>query len=253
MSKKNNNKEKIAGIILIISALFLGALIIILVAGNKKKITIDGANAKRDLSAGVPLPTELIDADKVTYFPYMEIPDSIFNKMVKVSFADDCPVAREDLRYLQVLYWGTDSAPHKGELIVNKAIADKAQSVFFELYKSAYQIESIKLVDEYGANDEISMSYNNTSCFNARRIDGSNEWSKHAYGMAIDINPLYNPYVKENGKVLPIKGEKYADRSLEFPMKIDIKDYAYRVFTKYGFDWGGEWTTVKDYQHFEKN
>lgn len=250
MSKKKKKKINPAEIFLVISALFLGILIVMLVAGNKKKITINGEEG-RVITGDFPLPSEIIESDKLTYFPYMEIPDVIFNRMNKVSFTEDCPVNREDLRYLKVLYWGTDNTPHTGELIVNKAIAEAARNVFFELYRASYQIEKIQLIDEYGANDEVSMSNNNTSCFNARKVKGSNEWSKHAYGMAIDINPLYNPYVSADGKILPLNGEKYADRENSFKMKIDTSAYVYSVFKKYGFSWGGDWEIVKDYQHFE--
>lgn len=250
MSKKKNKKISPAEIFLVISALFLGILIVMLVAGNKKKITI-GGDGERVITGDYPLPSEIIESDKITYFPYMEIPDVIFNRMYKVSFTEDCPVTREDLRYVKVLYWGTDNSPHTGELIVNKVIAEQTRDIFFELYKASYQIERIELVDTYGANDEVSMSNNNTSCFNARKVKGSDEWSKHAYGMAIDINPLYNPYISAEGKVLPIKGEKYADRENNFKMKIDSGSYVYSVFKKYGFTWGGDWDNVKDYQHFE--
>lgn len=251
MSKKKKKKIGGAEIFLVISALFLGILVVILVAGNKKKITISGGEGERVISGDYPLPSEIIENDKLTYFPYMEIPDFIFDKINKVSFTEDCPVTREDLRYVKILYWGTDNKTHTGELIVNKAIAEKTRDAFFDLYKASYMIERVELVDNYGANDEVSMSYNNTSCFNARKVKGTDEWSKHAYGMAIDLNPLYNPYISEDGKVLPIKGEKYADRDDYFSMKIDSKDYAYTVFKKYGFSWGGEWEKVKDYQHFE--
>lgn len=250
MADKKKKKRNFAEIILIISALVLGLLIILLVAGNKKKIIIDGGSHP-EFSGNYPLPSEITDGDKSTYFAYMEIPDLIFKKMVNVSFTDDCPVTREDLRYVKVLYWGTDYKPHTGELIVNKAIAEKTRDVFYELYKASYPIEQIALIDEYGGNDEVSMSYNNTSCFNARKVAKTDSWSKHAYGMAIDINPLYNPYVGENGTILPISGEIYADRDKVFKMKIDDSDYAYSVFTKAGFTWGGSWEKVKDYQHFE--
>ena len=139
MADKKKKKRNFAEIILIISALVLGLLIILLVAGNKKKIIIDGGSHPK-FSGNYPLPSEITDGDKSTYFAYMEIPDLIFKKMVNVSFTDDCPVTREDLRYVKVLYWGTDYEPHTGELIVNKAIAEKTRDVFYELYKASYPI-----------------------------------------------------------------------------------------------------------------
>lgn len=243
-------------IIFVISALFLGALIVLLVYRGRTETIISGQGGSeedRSIAGGYPMPSELVDSDITTYFAYTEIPDIIFNRINGVSFTEDCPVAREDLRYMTVLYWGTDKSAHKGELIVNKAIAEDVAQVFFRLYKASYQIESVKLIDEYGGSDEVSMAKNNTSCFNARRMTGSDGWSMHAYGLAIDINPLYNPYVGSDGTVLPVMSEQYADRENSFLMKIDEQDFAYRMFAEHGFTWGGSWNSVKDYQHFEKS
>lgn len=102
----------------------------------------------------------------------------------------------------------------------------------------------------------MSMEDNNTSCFNYRVVDGTSSLSKHAYGMAIDINPLYNPYVtypKGKRRVSPAAGAVYADRNKDFPYKIDKNDLCYQLFTEHGFTWGGSWKTMKDYQHFQKS
>ena len=123
------------------------------------------------------------------------------------------------------------------------------------LYQASYPIERIRLIDEYGGDDTLSMEANNTSCFNYRVVDGTSSLSRHAYGLAVDINPLYNPYVTyPNGKrrVSPAASEIYADRSLDFPAKIDKNDLCYQLFTEHGFTWGGNWKTMKDYQHFQK-
>ena len=252
MAKNNNRKKNVAGIFLLLSALLLGVLIVVLVARNKTHMTINGGTeGDRVISGSYPLPGELIESDKTVYFAYTEIPDLIFNKMNGVSFTEDTPVSRDELRYMKVLYWGTDGQAHTGELIVNVSIAEAVQDIFYTLYKSAYPIEEISLIDTYGGNDEVSMSNNNTSCFNTRKIEGTDEWSLHSYGLAIDINPLYNPYVAADGTVLPLSAGKYADRTQNFTMKIDENDYAYEVFSRYGFTWGGSWNSVKDYQHFE--
>lgn len=253
MKNRKNTGIYIPEIILIISAMLLSALIIVLVAGSKKKITIGSIDDERNIQGAYPLPYELVESDKSKYFSYMEIPDMIFNKMNGVSYSDDCPVSREDLRYMRVLYWGTDGKAHTGELIVNKAIVEDVQEIFYRLYSCAYPIERMELADSFGGNDEVSMSKNNTSCFNARKVNGTDSWSLHAYGLAIDINPLYNPYVGADGTVLPVSSEKYTDRTGSFDMKIDEHDRAYEIFTEMGFEWGGSWNSVKDYQHFEKN
>lgn len=249
MSSKAKRKSIILEIILIISALVLGALIIVMVWRNKTTQIIE---PQRTIAGSFPSPVELMEEDKQVYFAYVPVPDFIFNRMNGVSFKEDTPVAREDLRYLKVLYWGIDNKPHQGELIVHKAIAEDLVDIFYKLYRAGYPIEGIQLIDTFGANDEISMTKNNTSCFNGRKIAGTDKWSMHAYGLAIDINPLYNPQVLSDGTVLPIAGEAYADREASFLYKIDEKDYAYKLFTEHGFTWGGDFNSSKDYQHFEK-
>ena len=99
------------------------------------------------------------------------------------------------------------------------------------------------------------MSWGNSSSFNFRFITHSKKVSKHGYGLAIDINPLYNPYYKKTDEgeeiVEPINAKEYVDRTKEFKHKIDEKDPAYKLFTEHGFEWGGNWKSCKDYQHFE--
>lgn len=129
-------------------------------------------------------------------FYISEIPDDIFEKMQGKSYKADCTLPRENLRYIHVLHVGFDNQVHEGELVVNKDIADDVLEIFKELYESGYQIEKVKLVDEYDADDEASMSDNNSSAFNFRFISHTTKISKHGMGMAVDINTLYNPYVK---------------------------------------------------------
>lgn len=182
------------------------------------------------------------------------IPDNIFAKMQGKSYKDNCTVSRDDLRYLKVLHVGFDGRTHTGEIIVNKMIAENVLDIFMKLYNEGYQIEKIRLIDEYDADDEKSMSDNNSSAFNFRYISYSTTLSKHALGLAVDINTLYNPYVKNvDGRrnVEPANAEMYTDRSIEFPHKIDHNDLCYKVFVEHGFEWGGDWEHAKDYQHFE--
>ncbi|MBQ4401413.1 MAG: M15 family metallopeptidase, partial [Synergistaceae bacterium] len=119
---------------------------------------------------------------------------------------------------------------------------------------AGYPIERVRLVDEYDADDETSMRDNNSSCFNFRFITHSTKISKHGLGLAVDINTLYNPYVKEtkDGRILePATAGEYVDRTKSFPYKIEKGDLCYRLFIERGFEWGGEWKSLKDYQHFE--
>ena len=167
-------------------------------------------------------------------------------------------VSYDDLRYLSVLYYDFNGEVQTGELICNKGIVQDFVEIFYELYQNEYQIEKIRLIDEYQGDDTASMADNNTSCFNYRVVDGTSSLSKHALGCAIDINPFYNPYVvfNRNGSgetyISPPGSEIYADRSKEFPYKIDENDLCYKLFKEHGFVWGGDWNSCKDYQHFQK-
>ena len=157
---------------------------------------------------------------------------------------------------MSVLHYNLRGVERTGELICNKAIAQDLVEIFYELYRNEYQIEQIRLIDEYNGDDTLSMQDNNTSCFNYRVVDGTSNLSKHAYGLAIDINPFFNPYVvfKTDGPtyISPRGSETYADRSKDFAYKIDENDLCYKLFTEHGFTWGGNWNSCKDYQHFQK-
>lgn len=188
-------------------------------------------------------------------FSIHNIDDSTFALMKGKSFKLDCTTLRDDLRLVKILHIGFDDEVHEGKLVVNKSIAADVLSVFEKLYESRYQIERVELIDKYNADDEASMRANNSSAFNFRFISYTTTVSNHGLGLAVDINPLYNPYVKMVGDRLsiePLTGEPYVDRSLDFPHKIDHDDLAYKFFLKAGFTWGGDWEGRKDYQHFEK-
>ena len=167
-------------------------------------------------------------------------------------------ISYDDLRYVHIRHYNFEGNPAEGELICNKAIAQDLTEIFYELYCNEYQLEKVLLIDEYDGDDLASMEDNNTSCFNYRVVDGTDSLSKHALGCAIDINPLYNPYVvydyKGTGEtyISPSEGKTYADRSLDFPYKIDENDLCYKLFKQHGFIWGGDWNSCKDYQHFQK-
>lgn len=190
-----------------------------------------------------------LDTDELFYAE--KISDEVFSRMDGVSFGEGCVVSRNDLRYVRVLHTGFDGQTHIGELVCNKALADEFVSIFKELYEKSYPIEKMLLVDEYDGDDEKSMEDNNTSCFNFRSVPGSDHLSQHAYGRAIDVNPLYNPYVTSDGYT-PVNAGAYVDRSEDTPYKIDTDDLCYKVFRKFGFMWGGSWNTMKDYQHFQQ-
>lgn len=171
---------------------------------------------------------------------------------------DELAVSYDDLRYMQVLYYDFNGEVQTGELICHRGIAQDLAEIFYELYLNEYQLEKVRLIDEYGGDDTASMLDNNTSCFNYRVVDGTSNLSKHALGCAIDVNPFYNPYVVFNKDgsgetyISPEGSEIYADRSQNFPYKIDENDLCYKLFKEHGFTWGGNWNSSKDYQHFQK-
>lgn len=185
------------------------------------------------------------------------ISEGVFSRMHGKSFKKNCTVPRSSLRYVKVLHYNLNGDICIGEMVCNKAISSDLVSIFRELFDAKYPIERMVLIDEYGADDEQSMLANNTTCFNFRFVAGSKTLSNHSRGCAVDVNPLYNPYVKKRKDgsvtVLPGAGRKYADRKASFSYKIDRTDLCYKLFIKHGFTWGGSWRSVKDYQHFEKS
>ena len=189
-------------------------------------------------------------------FSSAPLSDSLFARMQGLSYPKGCSVARSELRHVRVLHVDAEGKVHKGELVCNKAIAQDLVDIFRKLYEARYPIEKIRLIDEYGADDELSMRDNNSSSFCYRTVSGTKKLSKHAMGMAIDINTRYNPYVRKgkDGRQLisPDNGRAYADRRKSYPYKIVKGDLLYRLFIQHGFRWGGNWKTMKDYQHFEK-
>lgn len=204
-------------------------------------------------SAGMDVTQTTADTGYGNFY-VSELPDSVWENMQGKSYNEGCPVERKDLRYVHFMYVDFAGRSSEGELVVNKLIADDILDIFKQLYKAQYPIERIALIDEYDGDDEQSMSDNNTSAFNFRTIAGTDIVSEHGMGLAVDVNPFYNPQVKEteNGvEVSPEDAISYADRSGDFLYKIDHEDLCYKLFTEHGFEWGGDWETGKDYQHFE--
>ena len=179
------------------------------------------------------------------------VSDSVFAVMLGKSYPEGCTVRRSELRYLTVQHYNAEGELLTGHLVCNKRIADDLLYIYRKLYEARYPIERVQLIDDFGADDERSMTANNTSCFCYREVKGTAKLSKHARGLAIDINPLYNPCVKGKS-VQPEKGRPYADRARTHIYKVERGDLLWRLFTERGFRWGGSWQTLKDWQHFEK-
>lgn len=219
-------------------------------------LTIDNSETKStdDTTAGA----ENMNAES---FYFTELSDEIKARITGISYpADDKDIAitYDDLRYVKVKYYDFYDEVQDGEIICNKLIAQDIVDIFYELYLNGYQIEKIKLIDEYGGDDTLSMEDNNTSSFNYRVVENTTSLSKHALGLAIDINPFYNPYLVFGGNpdgtdyISPKGSESFVNRDLDFDHKIDKNDLCYKLFKAHGFTWGGDWKSCKDWQHFQK-
>ena len=203
------------------------------------------------LSTSAPV----VAATRPPYFATISpLPDDIRAWMNGLSWRPGCPVLLRDLRLIRLRYWGFDRVAHRGRLVVHRDVAEKIAGVFRRLYEVRFPIRQMRLVDYYGADDRTSMSHDNTSAFNCRwRAGQPGVWSQHAYGRAIDVNPLENPYVWSGG-VSPPNGARFADRSERRRGMIFHGDPVWWAFRNRGWEWGGDWTgSVRDYQHFSRN
>jgi hypothetical protein len=165
------------------------------------------------------------------------------------SWREGCPVGPDQLRAVDAVHWGYDGVVHPGRVIVAADQADAIVAVLRDLYDARFPIQRMVPVDRYGSDDHASMVDNNTSAFNCRAVAGTTKWSEHAFGAAIDVNPLVNPYVK-GSTVDPPEGATWADRSRQDPGMIHDGDAAVAAFARHGWGWGGHWASGKDYQHF---
>ena len=180
--------------------------------------------------------------------------DADFERINGNSWKPGCPVEVGDLRILSLTYVDFDGRSHVGEMICHRLVADELADIFRELFELGFPIEKIRLIDEYGSDDLLSMEDNNTSAFNYRTISGSANLSKHAYGLAVDINPVQNPYTEDGGEyVSPEAGHDYLDRGNSRPGMITRGDAVYNAFVSRGWFWGGDWKYQIDYQHFQKD
>ncbi|QIM22849.1 M15 family metallopeptidase [Phycicoccus sp. HDW14] len=171
--------------------------------------------------------------------------------MVGVSWKPGCPVPIEDLRIVTMTFWGFDDRPHVGRLMVHEDVARDVTRVFGQLYEQRFPIRRMQLIEAYGGSDDASMAADNTSAFNCRPITGTTDrFSIHSYGKAIDVNTVENPYVKGT-TVLPAAGRDYLDRTDVRPGMVVAGDSVVKAFAERGFAWGGDYTSLKDYQHFE--
>jgi hypothetical protein len=173
--------------------------------------------------------------------------------MVGRSWRPGCPVPIRELRLVRVAYWGFDRERHLGRMVVHARWARAIVRVFGRLYDAGFPIRRMRLVDHYGANDRRSMADDNTSAFNCRwRAGVCCVWSQHAYGRAIDLNPVENPFLWFGG-VSPPAGAEFVDRTQRRKGMIHHGDVVWSAFRSQGWEWGGDWSGEKDYQHFSSN
>ncbi len=165
------------------------------------------------------------------------------------SWRPGCPVPRRKLRLIRATHWDFQRDVEWGRLIVHREEAGEVSRALRELYRARFPIRRMELIDRYGADDHRSMDADNTSAFNCRFVAGTTRWSEHAYGRAIDINPIENPYVS-GSHVSPPAGRPYADRSRNAKGMIHHGDGVWDAFRDVGWKWGGDWSGIKDYQHF---
>jgi hypothetical protein len=184
-------------------------------------------------------------------FEIRAIDDEIYARIAGITLPEDKNIISDSLRYLSVRHIGFDGKEHVGELICHYRVAADLLGIFRELYEAGYQIEKIRLADEYGGDDDKIMADNNSSCFNYRCVANTDKLSMHGMGRAVDINPLYNPYI-QNGVIMPANAEPYADRTVDFAHKITHEDECFKIFKAHGWLWGGDWEKNVDYQHFYK-
>ncbi len=168
------------------------------------------------------------------------------------SWQAGCPVPISDLRTLAISYWNFDGQQQSGKLMVHADVAEDVIEVFTALYDARFPIRRMSLVDVFQANDEASMEADNTSAFNCRRVSGSDRWSQHAFGTAIDLNPMENPAVDQE-KVEPVKAETNADRNVDAVGMIQPHDDVVQAFSMIGWTWGGTWSRPIDYMHFSQS
>jgi poly-gamma-glutamate synthesis protein (capsule biosynthesis protein) len=192
------------------------------------------------------------------------IPDDIWRSMQGVSWHAKiagcarkrckCP-ARDELSMLTIPYVDFKGVEKTGRMVVNRAVAADVVAIFEDLHRQKYPIDSIRLIEEFGGDDDASMAANNTTGFNCRLVPGSPAFSMHSRGLAVDINPVQNPYIRR-GIVQPPTGTRFdekAERSGRIPGIIVTGDAVTKAFSRRGWKWGGDWFTMKDYQHFYRD
>jgi hypothetical protein len=209
----------------------------------------------------LPTPRVLRDRRLVTPELLPPPPDDRFRSTVgrvpaavleRSTWSGDCPVTRRELRYLTVSFWGFDERHHTGELLVHRDVADDLVTVFSRLHAARFPLEEMRVVDSPELDAPPTGDGNNTSAFVCRPSTGGGTWSEHAYGLAVDVNPFHNPYVRGD-LVVPELASVYTDRDRMRPGMVTSGDTVTGAFEAIGWHWGGAWTSAKDWMHFSRS
>lgn len=180
------------------------------------------------------------------------LPETVRERITGASWTPDCPVRLDELAYLEPRHYNFAGEVLQGELIAHLSVAQELLEIFTELFEARYPIHSLRLIEDFDCDDNLSMAANNSYCFCTRPIVGQSELSRHSYGLAIDINPLQNPY-QRGERILPSTGEPYLDRNRDLTGMIQEGDPCQQAFAQRGYRWGGNWEKpYVDYHHFEK-
>lgn len=208
-----------------------------------------------------PTPAELVDRRLATPDVLPVPPSDAFvwtigsippDVLARSSWVPECPVTVDELAYVTVAHFGFDGEFHTGEIIVNASVAQDIVEVFRTLHEARFPIEQMRVITKEEIDAPPTGDWNDTTSFVCRPAVGSNGWSNHAYGLAIDINPFHNPYLKGD-LVLPELASAYVDRSDLRPGMIQADDVVVRAFREIGWPWGGDWNSLKDWMHFSHN
>lgn len=180
--------------------------------------------------------------------------------LARSSWSDECPVVADDLRWVQLAFWGFDGRRHTGELLVHADAANEMVQVFGQLYAARFPIEEMRITRAEEIDAEPTGDGNNTGAFTCRPVHGTTYWAQHAYGLAVDVNPFQNPYIKPpdakgvpGDMLIPELAAAYLDRSRQVPGMIRPGDTVVRAFAAVGWQWGGDWRKAKDFMHFSPN
>ncbi|MCL2620274.1 MAG: M15 family metallopeptidase [Defluviitaleaceae bacterium] len=192
---------------------------------------------------------DLVEDDPI--FTMQPLPPHIIQLIDGSSFHPEAPFGHDFLTYLTISHWDFEGNHKQGHMIVAEEIGREVLEIFEEIFHAGFPIERMRLIDFYNALDYYSMADNNSAAFNFRTIAGTNTLSRHAFGMAIDINPIQNPYIRGD-TIWPAAGIEYIDRENVRTGMITRGCPVYTAFTSRGWIWGGNWTSPRDYHHFER-